>query len=73
MLADPRHAIPHYDAILLVGPKRAGDAKLIRALQSLVGRIPVEAMREANYRVDRDADKDSPEAAARWLEKRLGL
>ncbi len=73
VLGDPRHAIPHYDAILLTGAKHARDAKFIRTLQSLVGRIPVEAMREANYRVDRDADKDSPEAAARWLEKRLGL
>jgi osmoprotectant transport system permease protein len=73
VLADPRHAIPHYDAILLVGPKHAQDTKLTRALRSLVGRIPVAAMREANYRVDRDADKDSPEAAAHWLERRIGL
>ncbi|MDH7974355.1 ABC transporter permease/substrate-binding protein [Sphingomonas sp. AR_OL41] len=73
VLTDPRHAIPHYDAILMVDPKHAQDEKLVRALQSLVGRIPVEAMREANYRVDRDTDKDSPEAAARWLEKRIGL
>lgn len=73
VLADPRHAIPHYDAILMVDPKHAHDARLVGVLQSLVGRIPVEAMREANYRVDRDTDKDSPDAAARWLEKRVGL
>jgi osmoprotectant transport system permease protein len=73
VLDDPRHAIPHYDAILLVGPTRAHDAKFTYSLTSLVGRIPVAAMREANYRVDRDSDKDSPEAAARWLEKRVGL
>jgi osmoprotectant transport system permease protein len=30
-------------------------------------------MREANYRVDRDADKQTPEAAARWLAARIGL
>jgi len=30
-------------------------------------------MREANYMVDRDSDKASPEEAARWLEKKLGL
>ena len=73
VLSDPRHAIPHYDAILLVGPTHARDAKFTYTLTSLVGRVSVEAMREANYRVDRDTDKDSPEAAARWLEKRVGL
>jgi len=43
----------------------------LRAIKPLVGHIPVEAMREANYMVDRDTDKTSPEAAARWLEKKL--
>ena len=31
------------------------------------------AMREANFMVDRDADKKSPEEAARWLADRIGL
>lgn len=73
VLSDPRGAIPGYDAILMVAPGRAKDAKLIAALQPLVGRIPVDAMRAANYRVDRDDNKDSPEAAARWLEKKVGF
>ncbi len=73
VLTDPRHAIPGYDAILLVAPKRAGDAKFIAALTPLIGRIPVEAMRTANYQVDRDADKHTPEAAARWLAAKVGL
>ncbi|MEO5867744.1 MAG: ABC transporter permease/substrate-binding protein [Sphingomonas sp.] len=73
VLADPKGAIPGYDAILLVSPRRARDARFAAALRPLIGRIPVEAMREANYMVDRDTDKASPEAAARWLEKRLGL
>jgi osmoprotectant transport system permease protein len=73
VLGDPRHAIPGYDAILLVAPKRAGDAKFVGALQPLVGRIPVEAMRAANYQVDRDADKRTPEAAAMWLARKVGL
>lgn len=73
VLSDPRHAIPGYDAILMVAPARASDARLIAALQPLVGHIPVEAMREANYMVDRDDNKASPEAAARWLEQRMGL
>lgn len=73
VLSDPRGAIPGYDAILMVSPKRAGDARFAAALKPLVGRIPVEAMREANYRVDRDRAKETPEAAARWLATRVGL
>ncbi|HEX8484160.1 ABC transporter permease/substrate-binding protein [Sphingomonas sp.] len=73
MLSDPRHAIPGYDAILLVSPARATDARFTAALAPLIGRVPVEAMRAANYQVDRDADKRTPEAAARWLAARIGL
>ena len=73
ILSDPKGAIPGYDAILLVAPRRANDAAFLTALRPLVGRIPVEAMREANYMVDRDQDKRSPEDAARWLEQRIGL
>ena len=73
VLTDPRHAIPGYDAILLVAPARAKDARFLAALRPLVGRVPVAAMREANYQVDRDRDKRSPEQAARWLAGRIGL
>ena len=73
VLTDPKQAIPGYDAILLVAPKRAEDARFVRALRPLVGRIPVEAMRAANYQVDRDADKQTPKAAARWLATKVGL
>jgi osmoprotectant transport system permease protein len=73
VLTDPKGAIPGYDAILLLAPRRAGDARFAAALQPLIGKVPVEAMREANYMVDRDTDKASPEEAARWLEKKLGL
>jgi osmoprotectant transport system permease protein len=72
VLADPKGAIPGYDAILLLAPSRARDARFRAALQPLVGGIPVEAMREANYMVDRDSAKASPDEAARWLEKKLG-
>ena len=71
ILADPKGALPGYDAVLLLSPARADDAKFIAALRPLVGAIPVETMREANLRVDRDTDKQSPEAAARWLAGRL--
>ncbi|MEG3153117.1 glycine betaine ABC transporter substrate-binding protein, partial [Sphingomonas sp. ZT3P38] len=73
VLADPKGAIPGYDAILLVAPERTGDARFLAAIRPLVGKVPVAAMREANYMVDRDMDKVSPDAAARWLEKRIGL
>ncbi|WP_302480245.1 glycine betaine ABC transporter substrate-binding protein, partial [Sphingomonas bacterium] len=73
VLADPRHAIPGYDAMLLVAPAHANDPRFLAALQPLVGRVPVAAMRQANYLVDRDTDKQSPDAAARWLARRIGL
>ena len=66
-LTDPNGAIPRYDAILLLGPKRASDARFADALRPLLNAIPVETMRRANYQVDRDADKQTPDAAARWL------
>ena len=72
VLRDPRQAIPGYDAILLVSPARAKDARFTAALRPLVGAIAVERMREANYMVDRDADKRSPDQAARWLERVIG-
>ena len=69
VLGDPRHAIPSYDAVVLISPRRAGDARLKAALQPLIGRIPVEAMRQANLTVDRDQDKITPAEAARKLER----
>lgn len=72
VLADPKGALPAYDAILLVAPTRSNDRRFRDALTPLIGAIPVEAMREANYRVDRPSGKQSPEAAARWLAERIG-
>jgi osmoprotectant transport system permease protein len=73
VLTDPRRAIPRYDAILQISAKAARDPRLTGALSSLIGRIGVEHMRSANYMVDRDADKKSPDAAAIWLEQQAGL
>ncbi|SEL64758.1 osmoprotectant transport system permease protein [Sphingomonas palmae] len=72
-LSDPERAIPGYDAILLVAPARTKDARFLTAIRPLIGRIPVSAMREANYMVDRDTNKATPEAAARWLATKIGL
>ncbi len=59
--------MPNYDAIVLLGPRMADDEQLAAALAPLVGAIPVEAMREANYTVDRSEDKLTPREAARRL------
>jgi osmoprotectant transport system permease protein len=66
VLADDKHAIPPYDAILLLSPKRAGDENLAAALQPLVGAIDVATMRTANARASNG--KETPGAVARWLE-----
>ena len=57
----------------LISPKRANDERLRRALEPLIGAIPVTAMRAANYSVDRDQNKLGPGQAARRLEAELGL
>ena len=69
VLEDPLHAIPPYDAVLLLSPRRAADPVLRAALEPLIGAIPIRLMRQANYRVDRPAGKLSPAQSARWLER----
>ena len=64
VLADPKQALPPYDAVILISPARAHDARLTAALTPLIGAVPVAAMRAANYSVDRDMDKLSPARAA---------
>ena len=71
VLTDPKGAIPPYDAVILVSPKAAKDPRLVDALRPLVGAVPVEAMRAANYSVDRDAGKVTPAQAARTLEQAI--
>ena len=65
VLTDPRQAIPPYDAIMLVAPKRANDRTMLDALRPLTGAIDVTLMREANLRAT--AADASPAGAARWL------
>lgn len=72
VLSDPKGAMPSYDAVLLVSPQRADDARFVAALQPLIGRVDVRAMREANLMVDRDRDKRTPDEAAQWLAQRVG-
>ena len=73
VLEDPLHAIPPYDAVLLLSPRRATDPVLHSALAPLKDAIPIALMREANYLVDRPTGKLSPAEAARWLERAAHL
>ena len=67
VLADPRRALPPYDAVILISPRHAHDPRLIAALQPLVGSIDAAAMRRANYAVDRPTNKLTPAQAAETL------
>jgi osmoprotectant transport system permease protein len=71
ILSDPKGAIPPYDAVVLISPRRAADRRLIGALQPLIGRIGLAVMQAANYSVDRDRDKASPAQAAQALERQI--
>ena len=69
MLADPKQAIPPYDAILLIAPQDATDRKLAAALKPLIGAIDVGTMQEANLRAA--GSGASPEDIAKWLWKKI--
>ncbi len=74
VLKDPREALPSYDAMLMMSPRIANDDGIAQALGPLIGAISVEAMRKANYAVDRqDEGKLSPKAAAKKLAHEIGL
>jgi osmoprotectant transport system permease protein len=71
VLDDPKHAIPPYDAIVLLAPKRADDQALRDALQPLLGKIDISAMREASLRAAGGDGASSPDAVARWLWEKI--
>jgi osmoprotectant transport system permease protein len=72
VLDDVKHAIPPYDAILLLAPKRAGDQALQAAVTPLLGHIDIADMREANLRAAGGDGASSPDAVARWLWEKIG-
>jgi osmoprotectant transport system permease protein len=72
VLDDPKHAIPPYDAIVLLAPKREADSALRGALQPLLGKIDIATMREANLRAAGGDGASSPAAVARWLWEKIG-
>ncbi len=63
-LDDVRHAIPPYDAVLLISPRRAKDTRLVEALVPLVGAIDIATMRKANERAQ---EGSTPDEVATWL------
>ena len=73
LLGDPKRAIPAYDAVMLVAPRRTNDPLILRALEPLIGKITPQRMQEANFMVDRDTDKVSPQEAARFLARSIGV
>ena len=72
VLEDSRHAIPPYDAIVLLSPKRADDPTLKAALVQLLGKIDIANMREANLRAAGGDATSSPDVVARWLWEKIG-
>lgn len=66
VLADPRRAIPTYDALLLANQRMISNNDIIAALSPLENAISVELMRRANLMVD--GEKRSPDEAAAWLD-----
>ena len=65
VLRDPRHALPPYDAVLLLSPEARRRPGLADALRPLLGRIDAERMRRANQLVD--VDGQSIESAVSQL------
>jgi osmoprotectant transport system permease protein len=69
VLADPREALPPYDAVLLLSPGRSDDTAFRRALRPLLGAIDDETMRRANMLVDEE--KVSTATAVAFIEEQL--
>ena len=63
-LDDPKHAVPPYDAMVLLAPKRKNDSALRNALTPLLGKIDIATMREANLR---GSSSQSAAEVAKWL------
>ena len=65
VLGDPKQAFPPYDAVVLLSPRAAKNQNLVHAIEPLLNRVSVTAMRAANRLVDEDGE--SPRESARQL------
>jgi osmoprotectant transport system permease protein len=65
VLADPRQALPPYDAVLLLSPAAAARKDIRGTLRPLIGAVDDNMMRQANRRVD--IDGQSVEQAVAFL------
>ena len=50
---------------------RHDGLKFLAALKPLIGSISLTLMQQANLRVDRDQDKQTPTATAAWMDQQL--
>lgn len=72
VLEDDRHAIPPYDAVVLVGRRFAREhPEAVAALRGLAGKIDVERMQRMNAAVDEG--KEAPGQVAERLVVEAGL
>jgi osmoprotectant transport system permease protein len=72
ILEDDRHAIPPYDAIILVSSRlRAGHPEVVNALRDLAGTIDANEMRRMNQQVDQEG-KDPGAVARAFVESLTG-
>ena len=69
LLADPKAALPPYDAVVLLSRKAAAEPGVEDALEPLMNAIPAALMRAANAQVDLEGG--TPAEAARWLDEQL--
>jgi osmoprotectant transport system permease protein len=65
VLKDPKQAFPPYDAVILLSPEASKNKNLVHAIEPLVNRISVTAMRTANRLVDEGGE--TPKEAAGQL------
>lgn len=68
VLKDPKHALPPYDAVLLLSPHAAKNPQIVEALKPMVGSISDDDMRNANKAVDLDG-KSISQAAEELMAK----
>jgi osmoprotectant transport system permease protein len=69
LLADPKAALPPYDAVILLSRDAASTPGVEAALEPLLNAIPASLMRAANAQVDLEGG--TPAEAARWLDAEL--